>query len=94
MTLAPELPGANELIDRLFLAGVAVSAGHTDATAAEAELAFDRGVRAVTHLFNAMRPLASREPGPSSCPGSPSRFSPSPVPMDRFSRLPSASPWW
>jgi N-acetylglucosamine-6-phosphate deacetylase len=63
MTLAPELPGANELIDRLLLAGVAVSAGHTDATAAEAELAFDRGVRAVTHLFNAMRPFRHRDPG-------------------------------
>jgi len=63
MTLAPELPGANELIDRLLLGGVAVSAGHTDATAAEAELAFERGVRAVTHLFNAMRPFRHRDPG-------------------------------
>jgi N-acetylglucosamine-6-phosphate deacetylase len=63
MTLAPELPGANELIDRLILAGVAVSAGHTDATAAEANLSFDRGVRAVTHLFNAMRPFRHRDPG-------------------------------
>jgi N-acetylglucosamine-6-phosphate deacetylase len=63
MTLAPELPGANELIDRLLLEGVAVSAGHTDATAAEAMLGFDRGVRAVTHLFNAMRPFRHRDPG-------------------------------
>jgi N-acetylglucosamine-6-phosphate deacetylase len=63
MTLAPELPGANELIDRLLLEGVAVSAGHTDATAVEAKLAFDRGVRAVTHLFNAMRPFRHRDPG-------------------------------
>jgi N-acetylglucosamine-6-phosphate deacetylase len=63
MTLAPELPGANELIDRLLHQGVAVSAGHTDATAAEAKLAFDRGVRAVTHLFNAMRPFRHRDPG-------------------------------
>ena len=55
VTLAPELPGAFELIDELVARGVTVSAGHTDATAAEAHLAFDRGVRTVTHLFNAMR---------------------------------------
>ena len=63
MTLAPELPGADELIDRLLLGGVAVSCGHTDATAEEAVHAFDRGVRAVTHLFNAMRPFRHRDPG-------------------------------
>jgi N-acetylglucosamine-6-phosphate deacetylase len=63
MTLAPELPGAFELIDLLHERGVVVSAGHTDASAAEAHLAFDRGVRTVTHLFNAMRPLVPRDPG-------------------------------
>ena len=63
MTLAPELPGADELIDKLLFAGVAVSCGHTDATAEEAADAFDRGVRAVTHLFNAMRPFRHRDPG-------------------------------
>jgi N-acetylglucosamine-6-phosphate deacetylase len=63
MTLAPELPGADELIDRLLFGGVAVSCGHTDATAEEAGRAFDRGVRAVTHLFNAMRPFRHRDPG-------------------------------
>jgi N-acetylglucosamine-6-phosphate deacetylase len=63
MTLAPELPGADELIDRLLLGGVAVSCGHTDATAAQAVRAFDRGARAVTHLFNAMRPFRHRDPG-------------------------------
>ena len=65
MTLAPELHGADELIDRLLLGGVAVSCGHTDATAEEAVHAFDRGVRAVTHLFNAMRPFRHRDPGPA-----------------------------
>ena len=40
-----------------------VSCGHTDATAAEAVRAFDRGVHAVTHLFNAMRPFGHRDPG-------------------------------
>jgi N-acetylglucosamine-6-phosphate deacetylase len=63
VTLAPELPGAGELIDLLLDRGVVVSAGHTDASAAEAHRAFDRGVRSVTHLFNAMRPPVPRDPG-------------------------------
>jgi N-acetylglucosamine-6-phosphate deacetylase len=63
MTLAPELPGALELVGLLLARGVTVSLGHTDATAAEAHAAFDRGVRTVTHVFNAMRPLAHRDPG-------------------------------
>jgi N-acetylglucosamine-6-phosphate deacetylase len=63
MTLAPELPGALDLIGLLLARGVRVSLGHTDATAAEANAAFDRGVRTVTHVFNAMRPLAHRDPG-------------------------------
>jgi len=63
VTLAPELPGAFELIDLLLGRGIVVSAGHSDASAAEAHLAFDRGVRTVTHLFNAMRPLVPRDPG-------------------------------
>jgi N-acetylglucosamine-6-phosphate deacetylase len=63
MTLAPELAGADELIDLLLLRGIAVSCGHTDATAEEATKAFDRGARSVTHLFNAMRPFRHRDPG-------------------------------
>jgi N-acetylglucosamine-6-phosphate deacetylase len=63
MTLAPELPGADALIGRLRERGVAVSAGHTNATAAEGHHAFDLGVGGVTHVFNAMRPLRSRDPG-------------------------------
>jgi N-acetylglucosamine-6-phosphate deacetylase len=63
VTLAPEVPGALELIDELVARGITVSAGHTDATAAEAHLAFGRGVRTVTHLFNAMRPSTARDPG-------------------------------
>jgi N-acetylglucosamine-6-phosphate deacetylase len=65
MTLAPELPGALELVDLLHARGVVVSFGHTDATAAEAEAGFARGVGTVTHLFNAMRPFGHREPGPA-----------------------------
>ncbi len=63
VTLAPELPGAFELIEAARARGVVVSAGHTDATAAEAHAAFDRGIGTVTHLFNAMRPLVPRDPG-------------------------------
>jgi N-acetylglucosamine-6-phosphate deacetylase len=63
MTVAPELEGAFELIAMLRARGVVVSAGHSDATAAEAYGAFDRGATTVTHVFNAMRPLLHRDPG-------------------------------
>jgi N-acetylglucosamine-6-phosphate deacetylase len=63
MTIAPELPGADAVISRLLERGVVVSAGHTNATAAEAHEAFDLGVSTVTHLFNAMRPFRQRDPG-------------------------------
>jgi N-acetylglucosamine-6-phosphate deacetylase len=63
MTIAPELPGAEAVIARLRGRGVVVSAGHTNATAAEAQRAFDLGVTGLTHVFNAMRPLRSRDPG-------------------------------
>ena len=67
MTLAPELPGAELLIDRLLERGIAVSLGHSDATAAQANAAFDRGARSVTHIFNAMRPFLHRDPGHRRC---------------------------
>ena len=63
VTVAPELPGADSLIGLLLRRGVTVSLGHTDATAEEANAAFDAGVRTVTHLFNAMRPFSHRDPG-------------------------------
>jgi N-acetylglucosamine-6-phosphate deacetylase len=63
VTLAPELPGALELVDRLRERGVTVSCGHSNATAAQAREAFARGAKTVTHIFNAMRPFAAREPG-------------------------------
>jgi len=63
VTLAPELPGAHNLIRTLLRREIAVSFGHSDATAAEANAGFDLGVHAVTHLFNAMRPFHHRDPG-------------------------------
>jgi N-acetylglucosamine-6-phosphate deacetylase len=63
VTLAPELPGALDPVDALVARGVTVSCGHTEADAAAAHLAFDRGATAVTHLFNAMRRPEARDPG-------------------------------
>jgi len=62
VTLAPErtTPG---FIRQLADAGVIVSAGHTNATWAQLQPAFAAGLRGFTHLFNAMSPLESREPG-------------------------------
>lgn len=64
VTLAPELPGALDVVDALVAAGVVVAVGHTDATAAEVAAAVERGARVVTHLGNAMPPLGGRVPGP------------------------------
>jgi N-acetylglucosamine-6-phosphate deacetylase len=63
VTLAPELPGASAVIERLLRREVAVSLGHSDATAEQAETAFELGARSVTHVFNAMRPFHHRDPG-------------------------------
>lgn len=61
MTIAPELPGALDVIRLLVVEGVVVSLGHSDATAAEAHAGFEAGATAVTHLFNAQRPWHHRE---------------------------------
>lgn len=63
VTLAPELPGAIEVIKALAERGVLVSAGHSAATWAEANAGVEAGARYGTHLFNAMSPLDHREPG-------------------------------
>jgi N-acetylglucosamine-6-phosphate deacetylase len=63
MTLAPELPGALELIDWLVARDVLVSCGHSDANAVQAHAAFDRGARAITHVHNAHRRWRPRDPG-------------------------------
>ena len=54
MTIAPELPGALELIDKLCENDVSVSGGHSDAWEDEARAAFEHGMRNVTHTFNCM----------------------------------------
>jgi N-acetylglucosamine-6-phosphate deacetylase len=64
MTLAPELPGALGLVERLVDAGVVVAVGHTDADADAVRAAVAAGATAVTHTFNAMPPLHHRRPGP------------------------------
>lgn len=63
VTLAPELPGALELVSALTARGVVVSAGHSTATFEQAVSGFDAGIRYATHLFNAMPPLDKRAPG-------------------------------
>jgi N-acetylglucosamine-6-phosphate deacetylase len=63
VTLAPELPGALAAVRRFADAGIRVSVGHTDATAAQITAAADAGATLVTHIFNAQRGLAHREPG-------------------------------
>jgi N-acetylglucosamine-6-phosphate deacetylase len=62
VTVAPASV-SNALIARLTGAGIIVSIGHAEATAEEAQAAFEAGARAVTHLYNAMSQLAHRQPG-------------------------------
>ncbi|GAB3208692.1 N-acetylglucosamine-6-phosphate deacetylase [Marinactinospora endophytica] len=64
ITVAPELPGALDLIRAATAEGVVAAVGHTEATYDQARAAFDAGATVATHLFNAMRPLHHREPGP------------------------------
>ena len=63
VTLAPDLPGALEVIEALVQRGVVVSLGHTPANAEQATAAVDAGATWVTHLFNTMAPLHHRAPG-------------------------------
>jgi N-acetylglucosamine-6-phosphate deacetylase len=63
VTLAPEVDGGMAAVRQLSEAGVLVSVGHSDATAAQVAAAAGAGARMVTHLYNAQRPLHHREPG-------------------------------
>jgi len=64
ITVAPELPGATALINAAVRTGVVAAVGHTDATADITSAAVDVGASHATHVFNGMRPLHHREPGP------------------------------
>ncbi|MBD2567433.1 N-acetylglucosamine-6-phosphate deacetylase [Anabaena lutea] len=63
ITLAPELDTTGEVIPYLRSLGIIVSLGHSQATAVEAQSAFEMGATMITHAFNAMPPLHHREPG-------------------------------
>lgn len=63
LTVAPELPGALELIRHATGLGVRVSMGHSDALGSEARAGIVAGASSATHTFNAMRRLEQREPG-------------------------------
>jgi N-acetylglucosamine-6-phosphate deacetylase len=63
VTLAPELPGASALLDRLGQLGIVASLGHSTASAEVVTQSVTQGARHVTHLFNAMGALHHREPG-------------------------------
>lgn len=64
ITLAPELPGALDLVRDATAAGVIAAVGHTDAASGPTREAIDAGARVATHLFNGMRPPHHREGGP------------------------------
>jgi N-acetylglucosamine-6-phosphate deacetylase len=65
VTLAPERAGSSDAITRFVDAGVVVALGHTDATYQQTRHAVELGATVGTHLFNAMRPVHHREPGPA-----------------------------
>jgi N-acetylglucosamine-6-phosphate deacetylase len=64
VTLAPERDGGLAAIRRVVDAGAVAAVGHTDATYEQARAAIEAGATVGTHLFNAMRPVHHREPGP------------------------------
>lgn len=64
VTIAPERDGALAAIDRIVDAGVVAAVGHTEATYEQTRAAIAAGATVGTHLFNAMRPINTREPGP------------------------------
>jgi N-acetylglucosamine-6-phosphate deacetylase len=63
MTLAPELDETGDVIPYLASQGITVSLGHSQATAMQAQSAFEQGATMVTHAFNAMPSLHHRQPG-------------------------------
>jgi N-acetylglucosamine-6-phosphate deacetylase len=64
VTIAPERAGAAAAFRQIAAAGVVAAVGHTDASYEQTCAAIDAGATVATHLFNAMRPIGTREPGP------------------------------
>jgi N-acetylglucosamine-6-phosphate deacetylase len=64
VTIAPERDGGIAAIEQLVDAGVVAAVGHTEATYEQTRAAIGAGATVGTHLFNAMRPIDRREPGP------------------------------
>jgi N-acetylglucosamine-6-phosphate deacetylase len=64
VTLAPERDGALAAIKQIVEAGAVAAVGHTEATYEQTRAAIAAGATVGTHLFNAMRPIDRREPGP------------------------------
>lgn len=64
VTLAPERTGGLDAIRQLVDAGAVAAIGHTEATYEQTRDAISAGATVATHLFNAMRPIHHREPGP------------------------------
>lgn len=64
VTIAPELDGGLDAVRQVVDEGVVAAVGHTDASYEQTLAAIDAGARVGTHLFNAMRPVHHREPGP------------------------------
>ena len=64
VTIAPELPGGLDAVRRITGAGAVAAIGHTDADEKQTRAAVEAGVRAATHLWNAMPPVHHRAPGP------------------------------
>jgi N-acetylglucosamine-6-phosphate deacetylase len=64
MCVAPEIPGIGKIIEHLLKNNVIVAFGHSDADYKQTKEGFRMGINHVTHLFNAMRSLHHRDPGP------------------------------
>ena len=62
LTIAPEMFSGDQ-IKLLLDSGITIAAGHSNATYQEASVAFNQGIKLVTHLYNAMSPLQHRAPG-------------------------------
>ena len=63
VTIAPELPGAIQLIAHAVAAKIVAAVGHTDADYDQARAAIEAGARHCVHIYNAMRPFTHRDPG-------------------------------